>query len=200
MEALDSNMEVDTLNIIRKPIYENMSVALSSNDETSIYLIDAQDEHYYNRKIIYKIINRLKNGAKAFFLCRLTNISSVISCFNEQAFASIDIKTFVTKGSQEPLFLVKIVDVHKNEQNEQNKQISSCKIFKKNEDFFDFIFEDVLYNSLERDIITCIGIDCCNRFCKRIKESCRYFVGISPSDEIVVNEYLHQSIRILRRL
>lgn len=197
LEVLVSNMEVDTLNIIRKPIYENMSVALSSNDETSIYLIDAQDEHYYNRKIIYKIINRLKNGAKAFFLCRLTNISSVISCFNEQAFASIDIKTFVTKTSQEPLFLVKIVDTN---QNHQNEQISSCKIFKKNEDFFDFIFEEVLYNSLERDIITCIGINCCNSFCKRIKESCRYFVGISPSDEVVANEYLHQSIRILRRL
>lgn len=192
-------MEIDTLNIVHKPIYDKINTILKHENDSAAYIVDAHNEHYVNRKYIRILSSRMLKRCKINFLCNIENISSILTCAKELAKEglsfSVDVTTLSLANSNRPIFLVRM---HRNKLEDFTLQPSYSKIIDSEEDVYKIMSDIILHDTLDRDVVTCVGGNSCNKFINYIKNNCRYFVGISDST-YDSSMFTNQSVLIVKR-
>jgi len=195
-------MELDTLNVVAKPTFSSIKNVVRANDDIKSFVIDADDEHYDNRKIMRHVISCSSKSFNAHFICSLHNISSILTCVKEingkliECEIGVDVSTYISKDLRDPIFLASI---YQYEDGYTTLNINRSKVFDTKIEILNLIFNNFIYKTIEKDAIVCIGNEFATSFISDIKESCRYFVGITnimPN----VEDFIHQGVRIVKRL
>lgn len=192
-------MNEDTLYVVKKPLHDKLYEVIGTGEASPAFIVDADSEHYVNRKILSKLSSKVTLKGHINFICDMHSISSVLTCVKELDEGEgwgAHVTTFSFLDFQDPIFLVRI---HYASNDGFTLIPSVSKVLKTSSEIYDRMADIILHNTLEKDSVICIGQNATVNFIDPIKNSCRYFVGITSS---VNNEdiFIDQGVSIDKRI